>query len=101
MNVFASKLSNAVQKLTISNHANSRAQERSMPRFSAEMAIYFGEEHSVRGARKLVITPASVQRAAECGIDLALHSGVVFICNAGTVITGYQKCSYRVLALAA
>ncbi len=98
MNVFAGKLTDAVRKITISNHANARAQERSLPRFSTEMAVYFGEEQAVRGAKKLVITANSVKRAAECGVDLARHAGVVFVCNAGTVITGYQKCSYRVLA---
>jgi hypothetical protein len=88
-------------KFRISQHANGRSQERMLPPFSVELAAYFGEVRNVRNAQKLVVTEDGVSRAASMGIDLRMYSGIHIVCNAGTVITEYQKCGYRVLAAAA
>ncbi len=94
-------MAGSAQKFKVSKHANARSQERGLPPFSVELAMYFGEVRNIRGAQELVVTQGDVARAASMGIDLTMYSGIHIVCSSGTVITEYQKCGYRVLATAA
>jgi hypothetical protein len=79
------------EKFVVSKHAALRVAERGLPSELLEIALYFGAEQAVRGARILRIDKASVIRAAACGIDIATYLGACLICNSSTVITAYRR----------
>ncbi|GIW71168.1 MAG: hypothetical protein KatS3mg102_0710 [Planctomycetota bacterium] len=80
----------------LTRHAAVRMAQRGISRRGVELALDFGRERFVRGARIFVIGRREIERARRCGVDLADLEGLhVVVSHDGHILTTYRNRDLR------